>query len=109
MKRCPCVDMRLVYLGARDQRFNFLQRRFCDKLPDGGEQLSPSGGVRKGAGRKKGKKRSNTIQITLRVEPKTAGKLRAKAEQRLEKERRLRPQRKRLNIGKVLDELAKHL
>jgi hypothetical protein len=70
--------------------------------------LSPSGGTRKGAGRKKGKRTSDKIQITVRVNPKTAGKLRAEAEQRLEQERRLRPERKRLNIGKVLDELAKH-
>jgi len=71
--------------------------------------LSPSGGARKGAGRKKGKRTSDTIQITVRVHPKTAGKLRAEAEQRLEEERRLRPERKRPNIGKILDELAKHL
>jgi hypothetical protein len=71
--------------------------------------LSPSGGARKGAGRKKGKRTSDTIQITARVNPKTAGKFRAEAEQRLEEERRLRPERKRLNIGKVLDELAKRL
>jgi hypothetical protein len=45
----------------------------------------------------------------VRVNPKTAGKLRAEAEQKLEEERRLRPERKRLNIGKVLDALAKHL
>ena len=71
--------------------------------------MSPSGGARKGAGRKKGKRTSDTIQITVRVSPKTAGKLRAEAEQRLEEERRLRPERKRPNIGKVLDELTKHL
>ena len=71
--------------------------------------MSPSGGARKGAGRKKGKRTSDTIQITVRVNPKTAGKLRGEAKQRLEEERRLRPERKRLNIGKVLDELAKHL
>jgi hypothetical protein len=47
--------------------------------------------------------------MTVRVNPKTAGKLRAKAEQRLEEERRFRPERKRPNIGKVVDELAKHL
>lgn len=71
--------------------------------------MSPSGGARKGAGRKKGKRTSDTIQITVRVNPKTAGKLRAEAEQRLEEERRLRPERKRPNIGKVIDELTKHL
>lgn len=71
--------------------------------------MSPGGGARKGAGRKKGKRSSETIQITVRVDPRTAGKLRAEAEQRLEEERRLRPERKRLNIGKVLDELAKRL
>ena len=71
--------------------------------------MSPSGGARRGAGRKKDKRTSDKIQITVRVNPKTAGKLRAEAEQRLEQERRLRPDRKRLNIGKVLDELAKHL
>ena len=71
--------------------------------------MMPSGGTRKGSGRKKGKRTSDTIQITVRVNPKTAGKLRAEAEQKLEEERRLRPKRKRLNIGKVLDELAKHL
>jgi hypothetical protein len=45
----------------------------------------------------------------VRVNPKTAEKLRAEAEQGLEEERRFRPERKRPNIGKVLDELAKHL
>ena len=50
-----------------------------------------------------------TVQITVRVNPKTAEKLRAEADQRLEEERRFRPERKRPNIGKVLDELAKHL
>jgi hypothetical protein len=44
--------------------------------------------------------------MTVRVKPKTAGKLRAEAEQSLKEERRLRPERKRPNIGKVLDELA---
>jgi hypothetical protein len=58
---------------------------------------------------KKGERTSDTIQIIVRVNPKTAGKLRAEAEQRLEEERRLRTERKRLNIGKVLDELPKHL
>ena len=71
--------------------------------------MSQRGGARKGAGRKKGQKTSNTIQITARVEPKTVAKLRAEAELRLEEERRLRPRRKRLNIGKVLDDLAEHL
>ena len=70
--------------------------------------MSPSGGARKGAGRKKGKRTSDTIQITVRVNP-TAEKFRAEAEQRLEEERRFRPERKRPNIGKVLDELVKHL
>ena len=64
--------------------------------------MSPSGGARKGAGRKRGKRTSDTIQITVRVNPKTAGKFRAEAEQRLEEERRLRPERKRPKIGKVL-------
>jgi hypothetical protein len=45
----------------------------------------------------------------VRVNPKTAEKLRAEAEQRLEEERKFRPERKRPNIGKVVDELAKHL
>jgi hypothetical protein len=45
----------------------------------------------------------------VRVEPDTADKLRAEAEQRLEEERRLRPRRKRPNIGKVLNDLAKDL
>jgi hypothetical protein len=71
--------------------------------------LSPSGGARTGSGRKKGKKTTDTVQITARVKPKTAGKLRAAAEQRLEEERRLRPRLKRLNVGKVLDDLAKQL
>jgi hypothetical protein len=62
-----------------------------------------------GDGRKKGKRTSDTIQITVRVNPKTAGKLRAEAKQRLEEERRLGPERKRPNIGNILDELAKHL
>jgi hypothetical protein len=75
----------------------------------GGEELSSTGGARKGAGRKKGKRTSDRIQITLRVNPETAAKLRAEAKQRLEEERRFRPERKRPNIGKVLDELAKHL
>jgi hypothetical protein len=75
----------------------------------GGAELSPSGEARKGAGRKKGKRTSDTIQITVRVNPKTAERLRAEAEQRLEEERRFRPERKRPNIGKVLDELVKHL
>jgi len=44
-----------------------------------------------------------------RVKPKTAGKLRAAAKQKLEEERRLRPQRKRLLVGKVLDDLAQQL
>jgi hypothetical protein len=68
--------------------------------------LSPRGGARTGSGRKKGKKTSDTVQITARVKRKTAGKLRAAAKQRLEEERRLQPRRKRLNVGKVLDELA---
>jgi hypothetical protein len=71
--------------------------------------MSPSGGARTGSGRKKGKKTSDTVQITARVKPKTAGKLRAAAEQRLEEQRRLRPRLKRLNVGKVLDDLAKQL
>ena len=71
--------------------------------------MSPSGGARTGAGRKKGKKTTDTVQITTRVKRKTAGKLRAAAEQRLEEERRLRPRLKRLNVGKVLDDLAKQL
>ena len=71
--------------------------------------MSPSGGARKGAGQKKGQRTSDTIQITVRINPKTAEKLRAEADQRLEEERRFRPERKRPNIGKVLDELAKHL
>jgi hypothetical protein len=71
--------------------------------------LSPRGGARAGSGRKKGKKTSETVQITARVKRKTAGKLRGAAKQRLEEERRLRPRRKRLSVGKVLDELAKQL
>jgi hypothetical protein len=71
--------------------------------------LSPRGGARTGSGRKKGKKTSDTVQITARVRRKTAGKLRAAAKQRLEEERRLQPRRKRLNVGKVLDELANRL
>jgi len=71
--------------------------------------LSPRGGARAGSGRKKGKKTSDTVQITARVKRKTAGKLRTAAKQRLEEERRLRPRRKQLNVGKVLDELAKQL
>jgi cardiolipin synthase A/B len=45
--------------------------------------LSPRGGARAGSGRKKGKRTSETVQITARVTPKTAGKLRAAAEQKL--------------------------
>jgi len=69
--------------------------------------LSPRGGAHAGSGRKKGKRK--TVQVTARVEPKTAGKLRAAAKQNLEEERRLRPQRKRLLVGKVLDDLAQQL
>ena len=75
----------------------------------GGAELSPNGERARAAGRKKGQRTSDTIQITVRINPKTAGKLRAEAKQRLEEERRLRPERKRPNIEKVLDELAKHL
>ncbi len=71
--------------------------------------MSPRGGARAGSGRKKGKRTSETVQITARVKPKTAGKLRAAAKQKLEEERRLRPQRKRLLVGKVLDDLAQQL
>ena len=71
--------------------------------------MSPSGGARAGAGRKKGKKTTDSVQITARVKPKTAGKLRAAAEQRLEEERRLRPRLKRPAVGKVLDDLAEQL
>ena len=70
--------------------------------------MSPRGGARAGSGRKKGKRTSETVQITARV-IKTAGKLRAAAEQKLEEERRLRPQRKRLLVGKILDDLAQQL
>jgi hypothetical protein len=62
-----------------------------------------------GAGRTKGKKTSDTIQITARVKRKTAGKLRAAAERQLQKERILRPCLKRPSVGKILDELAKQL
>ena len=71
--------------------------------------MSPRGGARTGSGRKKGKKTADTVQITARVKRKTAGKLRAVAKQRLAEERRLKPRRKRLNVGKVLDELAQQL
>jgi hypothetical protein len=86
-----------------------LQRRFPRTLPDGGAELSPSGGARAGSGRIKGKKTSDTIQITARVKRKTAGKLRAAAKRQLQKERRLRPRLKRPSVGKILDELAKQL
>ena len=71
--------------------------------------MSSRGGARAGSGRKKGKRISETAQITARVKRETAGKLRTAAKQRLEEERRVRPRRKRLNVGKVLDELAKVL
>ena len=71
--------------------------------------MSPMGGARAGSGRKKGKRTSESVQITARVKPKTAGKLRAAAKEKLEEERRLRPQRKRLLVGKVLDDLAQQL
>jgi hypothetical protein len=71
--------------------------------------LSPKGGARTGSGRRKGKRTSDTVQITARVKPETAGKLRAAAEQKLEEERRLRSKRKRLLVGKVLDDLAQQL
>ena len=71
--------------------------------------MSPRGGARAGSGRKKGKRTSESVQITARVKPKTAGKLRAAAKQKLKEERRLRPQRKRLLVGKVLDDLAQQL
>ena len=80
-----------------------------DGLSDGGAELSPRGGARTRSGRRKGKKTSDTVQITARVKPKTAGMLRAAAERKLEEERRLRPQRKRLLVGKVLDDLAQQL
>jgi hypothetical protein len=38
----------------------FSQRRFRYTLPHGGAELSPSGGARKGAGRKRGKRTSDT-------------------------------------------------
>ena len=41
-----------------------LPRRFPRTLPDGGAELSPRGGARSGSGRIKGKKTSDTIQIT---------------------------------------------
>jgi hypothetical protein len=85
-----------------------LQRRF-PRTRDGGAALSPSGGARSGSGRTKGKKTSDTIQITARVKRKTAGKLRAAAKRQLQKERRLRPRLKRLSVGKILDELAEQL
>ena len=34
--------------------------------------MSPRGGARAGSGRKKGKRTSETVQITARVKPKTA-------------------------------------
>jgi len=71
--------------------------------------LSPSAGERARSGRKKGKKTSETVQITARVKLKTARKLREAAKQQLEEERRLLPRRKRPSVGKVLDELAKQL
>jgi hypothetical protein len=46
-----------------------------------------SGGARKGAGRKRARK-PQTVQITVRVNPKTAEKLRAEAEQRLEERKK---------------------
>ena len=66
-------------------------------VPSLDAELSPTGG-RTESGRKKGKKTSGTVQITARVKRKTAGKLRIAG----------KPRRKRLNVGKVLDELVKH-
>ena len=86
-----------------------LPRRFPRTLPDGGAELSPRGGARSGSGRIKGKKTSDTIQITARVKRRTAGKLRAAAKRQLQKERRLRPRLKRPGVGKILDELAEQL
>jgi hypothetical protein len=61
--------------------------------------VSPRGGSRKGAGRKP----TDTEQINARVKKETARKLRAEAE------RRRPPDRKRADIGKVIDDLADQL
>ena len=60
----------------------------------------PSGGKRKGSGRKK---IEDSVQVTTRLKRETLRKLKVEAERRLE------PGQKRAEIGKVIDELAERL
>lgn len=60
----------------------------------------PSGGKRKGSGRKK---LTDRVEVTTSLKRETLRKLRAEAKRRLE------PGHKRAEIGKVIDDLAEGL
>jgi hypothetical protein len=63
----------------------------------------PRGGKRTGSGRKAGKRSTETVQLTARVQSSTLAKIRAEADRRLE------PGQKQPNVGKVIDDLAEKL